>query len=130
MCTPDVAGTESSPTRVPISCSMNFSDFMSDCAALKSFAASSLTNFTLRSAASSTDGTAAAMSRLTTLVSAGDADSTGNGNTGAFGNASSATAVVSSERGCVTTTGGGAGFGVGLGAGGAAGGAAGTSTAS
>src|SRR6476619_6136269 len=121
MCTPEVAGTESSPTGTPICCSMNFSDFMSDCAALKSFVASSLTNFTLRSAPRSTAGTAAAIKRLTTLVSAGDADSTGNGSTGAFGNASSATAVVSFERGGVTVTGDDVGFGVGRGTGGAAG---------
>src|SRR6185369_2316209 len=116
---PDVAGTDISPTRMPICCSMKRSDFMSDCAALNSFAASSLTNFTLRSDPRSTAGTAAAIRMLTTLVSAGDADSTGNGSTGAFGKASSATAVVSFERGGVTVTGADGGFGEGRGAGGA-----------
>src|SRR6185369_10751503 len=96
-CTPEVAGTESSPTGTPICCSMNFSDFMSDCAALKSFVAS----------------------WLTTLVSAGDADSTGNGSTGAFGNASSATAVTVTGAevviGAGRETGGGAGAAAGAG---------------
>src|SRR3954447_923398 len=112
---PAVVGTDNSPTFIPICCSMYFSDFMSDGAALKSLVASSLTNFTLRSAARSTDGTAAAMSRLTTLVSAGDADSTGNGSSGAFGNASSSATAVAAAGVAA-----GVDFGVGRGTGGGA----------
>src|ERR1051326_9502172 len=69
-----VAGTASSPMRMPVFDSMNFRFDNSCCDASKSFLASSETNFTLRSAATSNDGTPATTSRLTTEVIASEAD--------------------------------------------------------
>src|SRR5205823_7966536 len=94
---PAVAGTESSPMRMPVFDSMNFRFDRSDCGASKSFFASSETYFTLRSWPRRTAGTPEATRRLTTLVMASDADSIGNGTTGALGKGSSATAGAAGE---------------------------------
>src|SRR5438270_1442077 len=81
-------GTDSSPMRAPIRISMCLADAKSDCGTPKSFFASSVTNFTARSAPRTIAGAPAAMITLATLVIAGDDDSTGNGSSGAFGNGS------------------------------------------
>src|SRR4051795_603685 len=81
-------GTDSSPMRAPHSISICLTVARSDCGTPKSFFASSVTNFTVRSAPRTIAGAPAAMITLATLVIAGDADSTGNGSNGAFGNGS------------------------------------------
>src|SRR5436189_3880237 len=86
--TPADVGTAMSPTGTPAFVSIPGSVDNSDCVASKMRFASSDTNFTLRSGPRRIDGTPAATSMFTTLVTAGDADSTGNGRTGAFGNGS------------------------------------------
>jgi hypothetical protein len=85
---PADVGMEMSPTLTPVFASMSAIVESSDCGASNSFFASSETNFTLRSGPRRIDGTPAATRRCTTLVIAGDADSSGNGTIGAFGNGS------------------------------------------
>src|ERR1700674_272183 len=65
---------------------------MSDCGASNNRFASSDTNFTDRSGPRRTQATPEATRTSTTLVIAGDTDSTRNGTTGAFGNGSTAAA--------------------------------------
>src|SRR5437764_9403036 len=89
--TPAEVETDRSPIRTPVADSMNFT-LMSVGAASNSRLASSLTNFTLRSAPRRIEATPEATSTLTMLVMAGDADSTGKGRMGALGNGSSAVA--------------------------------------
>src|SRR5438270_13339299 len=125
-------GTDSSPMRAPHCISICLTEERSDCGTPKSFFASSLTNFTARSAPRTIAGAPAAMITFATLVIAGDADSTGNGSSGAFGNGSGSGAgaaavaapperrvAVLSPTGFEVTGGGGGAAG-----GGAAGGAA------
>src|SRR5436305_14501861 len=81
-------GTDSSPMRDPIIISICLTEEKSDCGRPNSFFASSVTNFTARSAPRTIAGAPAAMITFATLVIAGDADSTGNGSSGAFGNGS------------------------------------------
>src|SRR5437764_10560342 len=81
-------GTDSSPMRAPHTISICLTVARSDCGTPKSFFASSVTNFTARSAPRTMAGAPAAMITLATLVIAGDDDSTGNGSSGAFGNGS------------------------------------------
>src|SRR5437764_7473305 len=123
-------GTDSSPMRAPIRISICLADAKSDCGTPKSFFASSVTNFTARSAPRTIAGAPAAMMTLATLVIAGDADSTGNGSSGAFGNGSgsgagAAAVAAPPERrvGVLSPT----GFDGAGGGGGAAGGGAGAS---
>ena len=71
--------------------SIVWSEPRSACVASNSFFASSETYFTLRSGATRIDGTPATIMRLTMLVIAGVAASTGNGTTGAFGKGSIST---------------------------------------
>src|SRR5947199_8925651 len=114
------AGTESSPMRVPHSISICLTEERSDCGRPNSFFASSVTNFTARSAPRTIAGAPAAMITFATLVIAGDADSTGNGSSGAFGNGSgsgagagAAAVAAPPERrvAVLSPTGGGAGGG-------------------
>src|SRR5437763_11824496 len=81
-------GTDSSPIRAPLSVSICLTEERSDCGTPKSLLASSVTNFTARSAPRTIAGAPAAMVTVATRVIAGDADSTGNGSSGAFGNGS------------------------------------------
>src|ERR1051325_2686322 len=92
MCSAEVAGTESSPMCSPASASICLTVPRSDCATPKSFLACDVTNFTPGSGPRTIEATPAAISTLATLVIASEADSTGKGTTGAFGNASGATA--------------------------------------
>src|SRR5437763_10135765 len=123
------AGTESSPMRRPHSISICLTEERSDCGRPNSRFASSVMNFTARSAPRTIAGAPAAMITLATLVIAGDADSTGNGSSGAFGNGSGSGAgaaavaapperrvAVLSPTGFETTGGGGGAAGVGAGA--------------
>src|SRR5437660_8083406 len=119
-------GTESSPMRVPHSISICLTVARSDCGTPKSFFASSVTNFTVRSAPRTMAGAPAAMITFATLVMAGDADSTGNGSSGAFGNGSgsgagagAAAVAAPPERrvAVLSLTGAGAGGGGGAGSG-------------
>src|SRR5262245_48261735 len=93
MRTPAVVGTERSVTRIPAFASIVPRFASSEERESKMRFASSETNFTLRSGPSRIEGTPAATSKLTTLVIAGDADSTGKGTIGAFGKGSSLGAV-------------------------------------
>src|SRR3954449_7434911 len=111
-------GTDSSPMRAPHSISICLTVARSDCGTPKSFFASSVTNFTVRSAPRTIAGAPAAMITFATLVIAGDADSTGNGSSGAFGNGSgsgagAAAVAAPPERrvAVLPPTGGGAGGG-------------------
>ena len=70
---------------------------MSDCGASNNRFASSDTNFTDRSGPGRTQATPEATRTSTTLVIAGDTDSTRNGTTGAFGNGSTAAAGAALE---------------------------------
>ena len=117
-------GTDSSPMRVPHSISICLTVARSDCGRPKSFFASSVTNFTVRSAPRTIAGAPAAMITFATLVIAGEADSTGNGSSGAFGNGSgsgtgagAAAAAAPPERrvAVLSPAGGGAGRGGGAG---------------
>src|SRR5258708_33286619 len=89
--TPAEVETERSPIRTPVFDSMNLT-LMSAGAASNRRLASSLTNFTLRSAPRRIEATPDAMRTFTMLVTAGEADSIGNGRTGAFGKGSRAVA--------------------------------------
>src|ERR1041385_5167780 len=93
----------------------------SACATPKTFFASSVTNFTLRSGARTIPAAPAARRICATLLIAGDADSTGKCTTCAFGSSSTIAAGAAAARapelcadGFATTDGGGAaGGGVG-----------------
>ena len=85
-------GIDRSPTRTLTFSSSDF-NVRSDCDAPNSAVAASETNFTERSGPMRMEGTPVATRRSTTLVIAGDADSTGNGTTSAIGNGSSAFAA-------------------------------------
>src|SRR4051794_11044526 len=97
----------------PMCDSVVCSEPRSACVASNSFFASSETYFTLRSGATRIDGTPATIIRLTMLVIAGVAASTGNGTTGAFGNGSISTigAVAVCTRSLVARAGEGGGVG-------------------
>src|SRR6185436_15288107 len=104
MRTPAEVGIDRSAMRIEAFVSIAARFDSSDCVASKIRRASSDTNFTLRSGPRRIDGTPAATSRFTTLVIAGDADSTGKGRTGAFGKGSGSRATASmlvSGRGVV-----------------------------
>src|SRR3954447_10931122 len=118
-------GTDSSPMRAPHSISICLTVARSDCGRPKSFFASSVTNFTVRSAPRTIAGAPAAMITFATLVIAGDADSTGNGSSGAFGNGSgsgagAAAVAAPPERRVAVLSPAGAGAGGGGGGGGGA----------
>src|SRR5687767_3639021 len=102
MRTPAVVGTLRSVTRIPAFDSTAVRFASSEWGVSKMRRASSDTNLTARSGPRRTQATPEATSRLTTLVIAGDADSTGKLMTGAFGNGSGAMAgaVAALARGC------------------------------
>src|SRR6266852_1938505 len=86
-------GTDNSPTRAPLSVSICLTVARSVCGTRNRRFASSVTNFTLRSAESTIAGAPAAMRTLAMLVMAGEADSTGNGSRGALGKGSGSGAI-------------------------------------
>src|SRR5688572_28728056 len=96
---PADVGTERSPILTPVRASMYFTLERSFWGASKRLIASSETNFTCLSGPIKTDATPAVTRRLTTLVMAGDADSTGKGRMGALGKDSTCAAGDAAERG-------------------------------